>query len=158
MARYTCAMPKLTCFPVTASAGLCCALLITGSTLAAPTKLSDQRQHFRNAINAIEHGSADAWKPYVVDLSDYPLLPYIDLALLERNRGNPSLTQVEAFTKRWPDTLVSRDLRESALRRYATDQRLVFVSRALARQPVRRPALRLAARAHCRRRKTRLRP
>ena len=114
-------MPKTKFSSAIACAFACCSLLLSSvHARAAASRLSEQRQHFRNAINEIEHGPADAWKPYIIDLGGYPLLPYIDLALLERNRGKPTLAQVQAFIKRWPDTLAARDLRESALRRYAT--------------------------------------
>lgn len=72
-------------------------------------------------MNAIERGPADAWKPYVVDLADYPLLPYVELALIERGKGKPSIAQVQAFAKRWPDTLVASTLTETALRDLAKD-------------------------------------
>lgn len=80
---------------------------------------SEQRQHYRNAMNAIQRGPADAWKPYVVDLGDYPLLPYLELALLERGNAKPSTAQVQAFAKRWPDSLVATTLKESRLRELA---------------------------------------
>ena len=82
----------------------------------------DQRRHYRAAMSAIERGPADAWKRDVIELVDYPLLPYIDLALLKRSHAKPTPAQVEAFVKRWPDTLVARDLRESTLRQLATSE------------------------------------
>jgi soluble lytic murein transglycosylase len=86
------------------------------ATAADRPDRSDQRQHYRNALNAIERGPADAWKPFVADLDDYPLLPYLERALLDRGRGKPTLAQVKGFLQRWPDTLMARDLRESQLR------------------------------------------
>ncbi len=122
MARYTGNMPirnRLSLIPVIAI-GIA---IVSLPALAAPkTDRSDQRQHYRNVIQSIERGPADAWKREVADLADYPLLPYVELALLQRGHANPSLAQVEAFIKRWPDTLVARDLRESTLRQLAKDQ------------------------------------
>ena len=89
---------------------------------AAKADRSDQRQHYLNVLSAIERGPADAWKREVADLADYPLLPYIELAVLKRGKAKPSLVQVEAFIKRWPDTLIARDLRESTLRQQAASQ------------------------------------
>ena len=89
---------------------------------AANPDRSEQREHYRNALDAIEHGKADSWKRDVVELDNYPLLPYIDLALLERANPKPSIAQVQAFIKRWPDTLVSQRLRESTLRDLAKKQ------------------------------------
>lgn len=91
--------------------------------LAAPkVDRSVQRQHYRNVIQSIEHGPADAWKREVADLADYPLLPYVELAVLKRGNAKLSLAQVEAFIKRWPDSLIARDLRESMLRQLTTSQ------------------------------------
>ena len=112
-------MPKMPRVSRLARASLVCALLPAFASVAAPPDRSEQRQHYRNALNAIEHGTPDAWKRYVADLDGYPLLPYVERALLERGRGKPSLAQVKAFVQRWPDTLVARELRESRLRDYA---------------------------------------
>ncbi|MGB0134442.1 transglycosylase SLT domain-containing protein [Dokdonella sp.] len=101
------------------TATLCLLPIGASSLTAAAADKSEQRQHYRNAMNAIERGPADAWKPYVVDLGDYPLLPYVELALLERGKGKPSTAQVQAFAKRWPDTLVARTLSETTLRELA---------------------------------------
>ncbi|HPG93954.1 MAG TPA: transglycosylase SLT domain-containing protein [Dokdonella sp.] len=91
-------------------------LICLAAHASPPSKRGDQRQHYRNAMDAIDHGQPDAWKRFAVDLTDYPLLPYIEMALLKRGKGKPSLVQVSAFVKRWPDTLVARELRESTLR------------------------------------------
>ncbi|MEZ5463295.1 transglycosylase SLT domain-containing protein [Dokdonella sp.] len=98
---------------------LCLFSIATSHQALAASDRSEQRQHYRNAMHAIERGPADAWKPYVVDLADYPLLPYLELALLERGNATPSTAQVQAFNTRWPDTLVARTLTETTLRALA---------------------------------------
>jgi soluble lytic murein transglycosylase len=115
-ARYTGAMPiRNRVLPA-----LCTLIGLVSLSLSAlaATKLGldEQRQHYRNALDAIDHGKADAWKRDVVELADYPLMPYIDLALFKRNHAKPSIAEIEAFIKLWPDTLVARDLREKTLR------------------------------------------
>lgn len=94
----------ISCFPALASAGV-----------VAET----QREHYRSAMEAIAHEPGDAWKRYLGDLGNYPLLPYLERALLERRKGKPSLEQVQAFNKRWPGTLVARELSETLLRSLA---------------------------------------
>jgi soluble lytic murein transglycosylase len=97
------------------------ALIFTVHVSAASTPdRRDQRQHYRSAMNAIERGPGDAWKRDAIDLDSYPLLPYLELAALKRNNPTLSNADVAAFIKRWPDTLVARDLRESTLRQLVT--------------------------------------
>ncbi|HET9034144.1 MAG TPA: transglycosylase SLT domain-containing protein [Dokdonella sp.] len=103
-------------------AALCVAASLSPLLAAAHPDRAEQRQHYRNALDAIEHGKADAWKREVVNLDGYPLRPYIDLALLERRNAKPSIAQVQAFIKLWPDTLVAERLRESTLRDLAKKQ------------------------------------
>ena len=116
--RYTGLMPNRIRVTVSLRVALCSTLLLSFGATAASTRPDPgaQRQHYRNAMNAIERGPADGWKRYVADLADYPLLPYIELALLKRNSKQPSAAEVEAFVKRWPDTLVASDLRDASLR------------------------------------------
>lgn len=90
------------------------------ATAWAATDQRQQRERYRNAMSAVERGPADAWKRIAIDLDDYPLLPYIELAALKKADAQPKPAQVQAFIKRWPDTLVARDLRESTLRQLAT--------------------------------------
>ena len=121
--RYTVRMPIKTPIPLILRACLSVAFLSLPALAATPGKdRSEQRQHYRNALDAIAHGPADAWKREVVGLGDYPLMPYIDMALLKRNDPQPSVAQVQTFIKRWPDTLVALNLRESTLRGLAEKQ------------------------------------
>ncbi|MFZ1795217.1 MAG: hypothetical protein WAU14_00545, partial [Dokdonella sp.] len=78
--------------------GMALASLTTHAT-AKPDR-SDQRQHYRNVMQAIAHGPVDSWKREITDLADYPLLPYVELALVQRGHATPPLSQVVAFLKR----------------------------------------------------------
>ena len=78
-----------------------------------------ERSQYRRALDAVAREPGDAWKRHAIDLADYPLLPYVELAVLERGKSPPSLAAIEAFLARWPDTLVARGVRERALRRLA---------------------------------------
>lgn len=122
MARYTGDMPieiRVSLFPWIA---LCFAISSLPALAASKSDLSDQRQRYLNVLDSIERGPANTWKREIAELADYPLLPYVELAVLKRNHPKPSAGEAEAFIKRWPDTLVARDLRESMLRQLAKDQ------------------------------------
>ncbi len=111
----------MTCRPT----GAWRAALISAAALAAipaTTGAADreqQRSQFRQALEAVARQPGDAWKRHAIDLADYPLLPYVELAVLERGKAPPARADVEAFLARWPDTLVARGVREKALRRLA---------------------------------------
>lgn len=122
LARYTGSMPIRNRATRLSFIALGMALACLTAHAAAMPDRSDQRQHYRNVMQAIAHGPVDSWKREITDLADYPLLPYVELALVQRGHATPPLSQVEAFLKRWPDTLVARDLRESTLRQLATAQ------------------------------------
>ncbi|HNR92515.1 MAG TPA: transglycosylase SLT domain-containing protein [Dokdonella sp.] len=90
--------------------------------VVSPAQAADreqQRSQYRRALEAVARESGDAWKRHAIDLADYPLLPYVELGVLERGKTPPSTTAVEAFLARWPDSLVARNLREKTLRRLA---------------------------------------
>ncbi len=101
---------------------LCAIFSILPTHAASTPDRSEQRQHYRSALSAIEKGPADAWKREVATLGDYPLMPYIDLAVLNRRNAKPTVGQVQAFIKQWRDTLVAERLRESSLRDLAKAQ------------------------------------
>lgn len=122
MSRYTGCMPTPNRVSFFRSVVLCATLSCLPVLAASSPDRSSQRQHYRNAIDAIEHGKADAWKREVVNLDGYPLMPYVDLALLKRRNAKPTTAEVQAFLKHWPDTLVGERIRESTLRDLAKRQ------------------------------------
>lgn len=92
----------------------CTAILLP--VLVSANERDIQRSSYQRATEALERGPADAWKRAAIGLDDYPLLPYLELAALKKSSTKPTAAEVEAFIKRWPDTLVARDLREVTLR------------------------------------------
>lgn len=107
-------MPRLPLIP-------CCLGLIAAAGLlwAAQTpaaSVDQQRALYRQAMESVGHATGEGWKRQARELADYPLLPYLERAVLDRGKGKPALAEVEAFLGRWPDTLVARDLREATLR------------------------------------------
>jgi soluble lytic murein transglycosylase len=98
--------------------GLTCLSWLAGA--AVPDR-AHQRELFRSALDAASHGHGDDWKKLAIDLADYPLLPYVELAALHRDAGKAKLDRatVERFIARWPDTLPARDLRQDYLRERA---------------------------------------
>ena len=99
---------------------LACALALGATALSvSAADIQTQREHYRSAMDAIAHEPGDAWKRYLGDLGNYPLLPYLERAALERRKGQPTLEQVQAFNTRWPDSLVATELTETLLRALA---------------------------------------
>jgi len=90
--------------------------------LAPPVGAADrasQRSQFRVALAAAGRTPEAAWKKLADGLEDYPLYPYIELAALRPHLGKAGATEVNAFLKRWPDTLPAADLRSAWLRELA---------------------------------------
>ncbi len=101
------------------AAAVCCVLLAGFLPPAFAIDNELQRSQYRRALEAVAREPGDAWKRHAIDLDGYPLLPYVERAVLERGKLPPALADTEAFLARWPDTLVARDVRERALRRLA---------------------------------------
>ncbi len=109
----------MTTLPFRPLAGLIAVFLLAPATTLAATR-SEQRSLWPQALEAAKREPGDAWKRHAIDLDGYPLLPYLERAVLERGKSPPTVARIEAFLARWPDTLVARDVRESALRRLAS--------------------------------------
>lgn len=98
--------------------------LILAALVALPLHAADraqQRAQFRTALALAAKPQETAWKRYAAELEEarYPLTPYIELTALKPRVAKLDRAEVEAFLKRWPDTLAARDLRESYLRELA---------------------------------------
>ncbi len=93
--------------------------------IAAPAAKADDlpalREQFRTALASAAKPNDDSWKRYSAALAEarYPLTPYVELAALKPRVARLDRRDVEAFLKRWPDTLAARDLREAYLRELA---------------------------------------
>lgn len=80
-----------------------------------------QRDAFRSALAAAaKPANADSrqWATLLRE-SHYPLYPYVELAALRAKLSTHTSAEIEAFLKRWPDTLAASDLRKAWLRELA---------------------------------------
>ena len=97
-------------------------LLWSGVLAAVPAyaaQRDDERAAFRRALDAVEHGRE--WKSEAAALERYPLLPSLIALELTRKLGKAKkpdeieTAEVDAFLKRWPDTLAADDVRREWL-------------------------------------------
>ena len=77
---------------------------------------SEQRARFGAALAASESGNDNEWMQLAVGLENYPLFPYLEYNAITRSKQPLNRDEVEAFLKRWPGTLPTRDLRDRWLR------------------------------------------
>lgn len=82
---------------------------------ASAVDRSAERARFGAAYAASESGRDD-WRPLAVGLENYPLFPYLEYNAITRSKQALQRGEVEAFLKRWPSTLPTRDLRDRWLR------------------------------------------
>ncbi len=98
------------------------AFLLCLAAAAAPAGAADraaERTQFRAALAAAPRMPETAWKKLADGLEHYPLYPYIELAALRPHLAKARATEIDAFLKRWPDTLPAADLRNAWLRELA---------------------------------------
>ena len=93
-------------FPLRAQAAAVCCILLAGFTSPAFADREQQRSQYRRALEAVAKEPGDAWKRHAIDLDDYPLLAYVERAVLERGKSPPALVDVEAFLARWPESFL----------------------------------------------------
>lgn len=95
--------------------------IAAGAAPAHSADRSNERAQFRAALAAASQSPEGAWKRLAQPLEEahYPLLPYVELAALRRPKKPLDRAQVDAFLKRWPDTLPASDLRDAWLRELA---------------------------------------
>ncbi|MEO8673164.1 MAG: transglycosylase SLT domain-containing protein [Tahibacter sp.] len=93
-------------------------LLVCGCSVTThATDRLRQREVFRRALDAVEHGHP--WATSASELESYPLLPWLEQMDLKRRLDKAKLEEVQAFLARWPDTLAATDLRDVFLRELA---------------------------------------
>lgn len=93
------------------------ALLVVSLPLCANAlDRTAQRARFGAALAASESGRGDDWKRLAVGLEEYPLFPYLEYNAITRSKQPLQRDEVDAFLKRWPGTLPTRDLRDRWLR------------------------------------------
>ena len=98
-----------------------CLLLCAFSPVSA-ADLAAQRAAFKQAWVAAQQGNLAALTPYLDELSDYPLYPYLRYAYLDSTLANQPPGAIEAFLKAQADLPVAERLRHDWLVQLAQQQ------------------------------------
>lgn len=98
---------------------------IASTPLAAATYDSSvqERQLFRQTRELLQSQQFTKAKPGVAALKHYPLAPYLELPLLQARLDELPYADVDAFFKRYPDSIPGDALRNSWLAALAQNQR-----------------------------------
>jgi len=101
----------------------CVASFLPAVALAAAPAAdrASQREAFRSALAAATkpaNAESRHWAQLLRE-SHYPLYPYVELAALRAKLATHTNAEIDAFLKRWPDTLAASDLRKAWLRELA---------------------------------------
>ncbi|MCW8807514.1 MAG: transglycosylase SLT domain-containing protein [Rhodanobacter sp.] len=114
---FVCALPRRVWFAWLMLAG---GWLLT-APLAQAASLDSQRVAFRQAYAAAQQGGSE-WRKLAVDLHDYPLYPYLEVAALEHDIQQIDRTTVQDYLQRYPDLIPAADLRRDFLLELARRQ------------------------------------
>lgn len=102
-------------------------LAVVGICLLAQShalgSLEQQREQFLAAEKAIAGGRDTEYQALLLRLADYPLLPYLELAQLERRLARADDAEVERFLQRYDGTPVGDSLRRDWLDHLARHKR-----------------------------------
>lgn len=103
---------------------LCLVLLLTASGLAAARAdgLADQRAAFKRGWAVAQQGDFKALVPYLRQLHDYPLYPYLGYAYLKATLDTAPDGDVEQYIERYYDLPLSNELRQAWLLKLAQRQ------------------------------------
>lgn len=82
-------------------------------TFASP--LAKQRYHYDNARDALGKDNTEAFDYHYAQLDDYPLVPYLDYAILKRDIYDFDLEKADAFLQEHDGTFLGYRLREQLL-------------------------------------------
>ena len=102
-----------------ASSGQCQAISAAQPHLPTPaakliTKVEDQRLHYRKAKSALSRGELKTFRKHYARLGDYPLIPYLDYALLKYELHKLDFENIDSFLTRhqgsYLETLLRRQL------------------------------------------------
>ncbi|MFA5630764.1 MAG: transglycosylase SLT domain-containing protein [Porticoccaceae bacterium] len=122
----------------TASILFTCIFLLVWSALAASQEsdsalraalpaigpeLEQQRDHYRQAAQALARGDRRAFAAHMHKLSGYPLAPYLEYADMSARIDSVDATQIAAFLERHPHAQFSRTLRQRWLDHLAAQRR-----------------------------------
>lgn len=89
---------------------------------ALAADLATQRAEFKLAWTAAQHGDLAALTPYLDELADYPLYPYLRYAYLDSTLGQQPPGAIAAFLKQQADLPVAERLRRDWLLQLAKQQ------------------------------------
>lgn len=98
-----------------------CLLLCVWSPVSA-ADLAAQRAAFKQAWVAAQQGNLAALTPYLDELTDYPLYPYLRYAYLDSTLGQQPPGAIQAFLKEQADLPVAERLRRDWLVQLAQQQ------------------------------------
>ena len=104
-------------FIVVAVVAFMCGCVAQQVYAGAKDEIAAQRQDYRAALRAIAANDEGSYRAAVKRLHDYPLLPYLEFARLNRPALANSATRLSAealddFAKRFPDTPLLDDLKK----------------------------------------------
>ncbi|SIT68605.1 soluble lytic murein transglycosylase [Ectothiorhodosinus mongolicus] len=89
-----------------------------------------QRALFLAAETALEQGQRTRFNDLSAELSDYPLLPYLEYAALKRQLSRATPKAIESFAERWPDSPLAPRLRQAWLQSLADRQQWTLLAEA----------------------------
>lgn len=92
-----------------------CLLLVAGTPLASNLRIT-----FLNADNALQNDPQADVSDALKTLRGYPLKPYLEYRLIERNLKSIDGAVVDAYLAAWPDVAVASDLKRAWLRHLAS--------------------------------------
>ncbi|HEX5340634.1 MAG TPA: transglycosylase SLT domain-containing protein [Gammaproteobacteria bacterium] len=90
-------------------------LLVCVTPVLSAADLATQRAEFKRAWSAAQHGDLATLTPYLDELADYPLYPYLRFAYLDSTLDQQPDEVVQAFLKQQWALPVADDLREDWL-------------------------------------------
>ncbi|MGH8362905.1 MAG: hypothetical protein ACRESQ_06100, partial [Gammaproteobacteria bacterium] len=90
-------------------------LLLCAFSPVSATDLAAQRAAFKQAWTASQQGNLAALTPYLDELTDYPLYPYLRYAYLDSTLGQQPPGAIEAFLKEQAGLPVADSLRRDWL-------------------------------------------
>ncbi|MCG5496852.1 transglycosylase SLT domain-containing protein [Ectothiorhodospira variabilis] len=97
-------------------------LLLPGMAAALISETTAERAAFERAESALNRGDRQAFQSGVKALQDYPLLPYLLHADLNKRFSQLRPSEVEQFLERWGDTPPGRRLQIRWLTQLARDE------------------------------------
>ena len=96
-------------------------LLLSSSVLASsPQVEKDQAELYKKTLSAIKKGHKTNTNSGMAALSNYPLYPYLEKALIEKKLRSLPFGEVDAFLSQYQRTVVAKQLQRKWLKTLAT--------------------------------------